>query len=552
MNQNLRVLVAQANATVGALKLNYEKAISIIQKGHKENVDIIVFPELFLTGYPPQDLILDQHFIKDNTKYVEKLAREVSQTIVIIGAIHRDKDDTYNAAAVIQNGAIIKWIHKSLLPTYDVFDEWRYFKPGRDNEPVEVSLRSGKTLKLGIHICEDLWDKGMDYKVCDILGDKGVDLFINLSASPFHYRKQYERGELLLAKVNKYKKPYVYVNLVGGQDELVFDGESLIADGRGRWLHIGSKFKEELAIVNIAFGDKAETSEEKKFPGFPMERELFEALVLGVRDYFYKTGHRDAVLGLSGGIDSAVTAAIAVEALGNEHVTGVAMPSQYSSDHSVNDAELLAKNLGIRYEKVPINDLIEAFQNNFNNSIDEKLSGIAEENLQARIRGNILMSFSNKDGSLLLTTGNKTEIALGYCTLYGDMSGGLAVISDLGKKEVYAIASHFNMLKGYDVIPENTITKAPSAELRFDQVDPFDYDIISPIVNDIIERQLGVEQLIAKGYPQDIVHDMVNKIRNSEYKRQQMPPGIRVTQKAFGMGRRMPIVNHYSHNEHKF
>jgi len=543
MKQSLRLAIAQVNPTVGALKANTEHALSIMERMETSGKDLLVFPEMFIPGYPPQDLILEKHFVLENQKMVDRLAAASGEMLTLVGAIHYDGTDTYNGVAVLQHGKLVQWVNKSLLPTYDVFDEWRYFKPGRDNEPVSVTFRNGESVRLGIHVCEDLWDENIDYKICDILGDTGVDLFVNLSASPFVTNKYKERSRLIVNKIKKYNKPFIYVNLVGGQDQLVFDGMSMVGNQNAEWIHISPQFEESLSEVLLPgeTGDHSTT----ELPDISREEQVFKGLVVGVHDYFTKTGHSKAVLGLSGGIDSAVTAAIAVEALGAENVLGIAMPSKYSSDHSVTDAELLASNLGMKYLNVPIANIFDGFQDTYNTILGEPLSGLPEENLQARIRGNILMSFSNRDGSLLLTTGNKTEIALGYCTLYGDMSGGLAVISDIGKRMVYGLAKYYNQIQDSEMIPENTITKEPSAELRDNQVDPFDYEVVGPLVNAIIEEHSDISTLIERGWDPELVKDLLQKVRINEYKRQQMPPGIRVSSKAFGIGRRMPIVNHY-------
>ncbi len=543
MTNPLKLVIAQVNPTVGALNENADHALRIMAEMEAKGNDLLVFPEMFIPGYPAQDLILEDHFIQQNQKTVEQLALASGEMLTLIGAIHHDGTDTYNGVAVLQNGKLIRWIHKSLLPTYDVFDEWRYFKPGRDNSPIAVHFRNGQTLRLGIHICEDLWDENIDYKICDILGDSGIDLFINLSASPFVTNKYIERSRLIVNKIKKYSKPYIYVNLIGGQDQLVFDGMSMVADHEGNWIHISPQFKESLVELELPVFDRSKSS--VQLPVISNEEQIFNGLVLGVHDYFRKTGHSQAVLGLSGGIDSAVTAAIAVEALGKENVLGIAMPSKYSSVHSVEDAELLARNLGMNYVKVPITKIFEGFQDTYQDVMNHPLAGLPEENLQARIRGNILMSYSNKDGSILLTTGNKTEIALGYCTLYGDMSGGLAVISDIGKSMVYGLAHYYNQIRAAEIIPSNTITKLPSAELRENQFDPFDYEVVGPLVNAIIEEHSDLSTLVNRGWDRALVEELLNKVRLNEYKRQQMPPGIRVSSKAFGIGRRMPIVNHY-------
>jgi len=543
MNTPLKIAIAQLNPTVGALTENTDLALQVMNEMEISGKDLLVFPEMFIPGYPAQDLIQEPHFVTENLKMVDKLAKASGKMLTLIGAIHYDGIDTFNGVAVLQHGKLVQWVHKSLLPTYDVFDEWRYFKPGRDNAPVTIEFRNGQSLRLGIHICEDLWDENIDYKICNILGDAGIDLFINLSASPFVTNKYLERSKLIINKVQQYNKPYIYVNLVGGQDQLVFDGMSMVADAKGNWVHICPQFRESVCELELSL--KEETSNPVATPDIPRAEQVFNGLVLGVHDYFRKTGHTKAVLGLSGGIDSAVTAAIAVEALGAKNILGIAMPSKYSSEHSVTDAKQLADNLGIDYLEIPITKVFDSFQSSYEDVLGSPLAGLPEENLQARIRGNILMSFSNKDGSLLLTTGNKTEIALGYCTLYGDMSGGLAVISDIGKRMVYALALHYNELKGLASIPENTIVKDPSAELRANQVDPFNYEVVAPLVNSIIEEHSDIDTLVEKGWDRELVEEILQKVRLNEYKRQQMPPGIRVSSKAFGIGRRMPIVNHY-------
>ncbi|MCF7842655.1 MAG: NAD+ synthase [Lentisphaeria bacterium] len=542
MNRTLKVILAQLNPTVGDFSSNFRQAEKTIREAEASQADLVIFPELFITGYPPEDLIFEAHFVRKNMALIEELARMTGETVVIIGAVHHDGQDTYNGAAVLQHGKLLFWAHKSLLPTYDVFNEWRYFKPGRDNRPFEVTTRQG-TVKLGVHICEDLWDQKIGYKIIDRLAEAGAELLINISASPFHALKDRERLELIQNKVRRFKIPYIYLNLVGGQDELVFDGASLVVDRAANLLHIGPKFGAVVETLQVPIDTEGE--HHVALPNKRKEQEVFEGLVFGLTEYFRKTGHQDAVLGLSGGIDSALTAVLAKEALGSEHVLGVSMPSKYSTQHSRDDARVLAENLGIHYVELPIGGPHKAFSELFTEGFGKPLEGLAEENLQARIRGNILMGLSNRDGSLLLTTGNKTEVALGYCTLYGDTSGGLAVISDLSKTMVYALARHYNAMQGREIIPHNCITKPPSAELRPDQVDPFDYDTVSPLVDLIIEAQLSYAELVQHGYDETLVKEIMELICRSEYKRRQLPPGIRVTRRAFGIGRRMPIVNKY-------
>jgi NAD+ synthase (glutamine-hydrolysing) len=552
----IRVGMAQVNPTVGDLDGNAELVKAYLRKAVDLKVDVLAFPEMVITGYPPLDLLPPKEvrtrngdlpagpleFISKNRSLTERLAGQAHGLISIIGFVDHDRSDIYNAAAVCYNGKIVQVVRKTLLPTYDVFDELRYFKPAARNDPSSVTV-AGNQVRLGVSICEDLWDEELRYER-HVIGDlvhKGADIIVNINASPFYAGKRQVRENLLKSKATALKRPFFYVNMVGGQDELVFDGESLAVDGRGELVGIGKAFEEDLVIVDLE-PPPGITPTIQSVP-HTREQSVFMALVLGVHDYFRKTGFKKAVIGLSGGIDSALTGAIAVEALGRENIVGVSMPSRYSSDHSKRDAELLSRNLGISYLTIPINEILKAYEMTLEDTFQKRPVDVTEENIQARIRGNILMALSNKFGYLVLTTGNKTELALGYCTLYGDMSGGLAVIGDVSKSEVYALAEYYNRRRGFEAIPKSSITKIPSAELKPDQYDPFDYSVVSPLVDEIIENRRSVKELTSLGYNPRLAEEMVSRIRFAEYKRRQAAPSIKITRKAFGLGWRMPIVN---------
>lgn len=548
--------MAQVNPTVGDLDGNAELAKSFMKKAEDLKVDLLAFPEMIITGYPPLDLLPPRElrtqsgdlpsgplkFIERNRSLAERLAEQTPSLICVFGFVDHDRSNIYNAAAVCHGGKIIQVVHKTLLPTYDVFDELRYFQPASRNEPITLTV-AGKPLTLGVSICEDLWDEELRYQrhVTEELVRKGAELIVNINASPFYAGKRLVREKLLKSKATALKRPFFYVNMVGGQDELVFDGESLAVDSRGELVGIGKRFEEDLVIVNL----KMESGEAPTVapPSYSKEDVIFSALVLGVRDYFRKTGFKKAVIGLSGGIDSSLAAAIAVEALGRENLVGVYMPSRYSSDHSRRDAESLSRNLGIEYLVMPIYEIFDAYTRTLEETFEGRPPDVTEENIQARIRGNILMALSNKFGYLVLNTGNKTELALGYCTLYGDMSGGLAVIGDVSKSEVYTLAEYYNRRRGFEAIPKSSITKIPSAELRPDQYDPFDYAVVSPLVDEIIENRPSPKDLTEMGYDAKLVNDILSRIRSAEYKRWQAAPCIKITRKAFGIGWRMPIVN---------
>jgi len=546
------------NATVGDLEGNKRRIIEFGKRAVEKGADIVAFPEMAVTGYPPLDLLpprevrppagnrhpAQEDFVRLNRQCVLEIAKELPDITAIVGFVDYDDCNLYNAAAVLRNGAIKHLAYKTLLPTYDVFDEHRYFTPGLNNIPVSIDLGDEK-ISLGTSICEDIWDEEVGYgvNVVDALEARGARIVVNINASPFHDKIRDVRLRILKTKAKRLRIAIVYVNLVGGQDELVFDGESLAVDRDGHLIGVGKQFQEDLVIVD--FNNDSSSDMPITEPRYDREEEMFNALVLGVRDYFRKTGFSRAFIGLSGGIDSSLVGVIAATALGNGNVTGVSMPSRFSSDHSKLDAEALARNLGIAYLSIPIETVFETFEAELRPHFKGKERDVAEENLQSRIRGNILMTLSNKFGDLVLATGNKTELALGYATLYGDMSGGLEVIGDVSKTEVYALATYYNRHAGREVIPKNCFTKIPSAELRPDQFDPFDYPTVSPLVDDVIENRLSREELLKKGYPVQVVDDTLRRIRGAEYKRRQAPPAIKITKKAFGLGWKMPLVNKF-------
>jgi NAD+ synthase (glutamine-hydrolysing) len=441
---------------------------------------------------------------------------------------------------VIEAGRVKQAVEKMLLPTYDVFDELRYFRPACLNIPVQLAGH-----KLGVTICEDIWDESYERKVVPQLARQGSEAIINLSSSPFHAGKRRQRIEVCRRHALAHSLPVLYCNLVGAQDELVFDGESLALDARGRLIALGPQFTESLVIVDCGAGsgDATEVPE----PGCGYGCEVFGALCLGTRDYFRKCGFSKAVLGLSGGVDSALVACIAAEALGPGNVLCVAMPSQYTAEMSNTDAARLAVNLGVEFKTLPIEDSVQLAAQRYRGAFGEYARSITLENVQARERGKILMEISNDQNALVLATGNKTEYALGYSTLYGDMCGGLAVIGDVSKPEIYALARYYNESRGREVIPERILTRAPSAELRAGQVDPFDYKRISPLTDAVVEEHCSPAELEARGYTADEVALVMRLVRLSEYKRKQAAPILRVTEKAFGIGRRMPIVNNYKY-----
>jgi NAD+ synthase (glutamine-hydrolysing) len=535
-----RIALAQINPTVGDISGNLELHSEILsQVGDK--ADIIIFPECSLPGYPAQDLLFEQSFLRALASALMELAQVVGDRWVIVGTVRREGDALYNTAVVLHEGELYGWRDKSLLPTYDVFDEARYFSPARQIEPLVLNNAKGEQLRIGLHICEDLWDQVYEMKVCDILGEQEIDLFVNISASPFRVDRDPRRRELISEKVRRWRKPFIYCNLVGGQDELIFDGRSLVFDEKSQLCEVGNAFQEDLFVLNFPF---EEVSAKSSSP-IHREEELSAAIKLGIRDYFRKTGHEEAVVGLSGGIDSSLVATLAVQALGAENVLGISMPTSFNQPESEEDARLLAKNLGIPMEVLPIEALRITMLDVLNPFFKDSEPGIAEENLQSRLRGSILMAIANKREALVLTTGNKTEVGLGYATLYGDMAGALAPIGDVSKTDVYRLASFMNEAGDQQIIPERVIAKTPSAELRDDQVDPFDYKVVSPLVDKLVVDRATNADLEAEGYDHELIVHIRKLMVSAEYKRRQAAPLIRVTGKAFGVGRRYPIVNHH-------
>jgi len=546
----LKITICQLNPTVGDVEGNAKKITGMLAQTKAQRPDLIIFPELFLTGYPPRDLLEKEWFIQRCSAAIRELteaSRDYPETGILFGAPTPTGRDTgkglLNSAVLVHNGKVT-CRHKTLLPSYDVFDEVRYFDPADSVETVDF-----KGEKLGVTICEDAWNhpdlwpkrKPYNYDPVADLAKRGASLLINISASPFEAGKERTRFDLIGRHAKRHRIPFLYINQIGGNDELVFDGRSFGTDKEGHMAWSLPAFTEDVVTVDSSL------------PGKPAEppvhdeiESIYLALKLGVRDYFRKCGFNRAVVGLSGGIDSAVVAAVATEALGPENVLGITMPSPFSSQGSVDDSRKLAGKLGIELKEISITEIYEKYLEILEPHFEGRAPDIAEENIQARIRGNILMAVSNKFGHLVLTTGNKSELAVGYCTLYGDMSGGLAVISDVPKTTVYRLADHIN--RDREVIPRAIITKAPSAELRADQKDQDTlppYDILDRILEGYLEDGLSIDQLIEQGLERETVEWVARTVRQNEYKRKQAAPGIKVTGKAFGGGRRMPVAARY-------
>lgn len=534
----MKIALAQINTIIGDLEGNTRKIKEFINKAKEKNADIIVFPEMTITGYPTLDLWFKKSLVKKNKEKLNEIA-DYSRGIYSIIGFEDEKDNKlFNAVAIVKDGKLLFIQHKSLLPTYDVFDEARYFKPA---ESIGIFEIKGK--KIGIQICEDLWDDDYKIKVTKTQKELGAEFIINISASPFYAGKEYVRDNLLRKRALENKIPIVYCNLIGAADDIVFDGRSLICNENGDIVFRGKSFVEDIYFIETnVFGNK-------HIPLITIkEDEIFNALVLGTRDYVRKIGFNKICIGLSGGIDSALTASIAVEALGKENVLGVLMPSKFSSDHSINDAKLLAENLGIKYVIMPIESVVEENRKLFKKTFGDYKNKVTDENLQARERGKILMQISNDTGALVLSTGNKTELAVGYCTIYGDMCGGLSVVSDVDKLEIYELAKYYNKIKGKETIPKGSLEKAPSAELSPGQKDEDNlpvYKILVPIVNNYIELNLTIDELIKLGYDRNLVKRIIKMVDKAEYKRRQAAPGIKITQKAFGIGRKFPIINKF-------
>ncbi|MFQ5901175.1 MAG: NAD+ synthase [Thermodesulfobacteriota bacterium] len=563
--KTVRIGLAQTNSTVGDLTGNTQKILTATEEAGTLGVDLIAFPEMALTGYPPEDLLLNPGFIEDNLNYIEKIAKGVKEITAVVGFVDNRNGGIFNAAAIIHDREIVGVYHKMHLPNYGVFDEKRYFLPGK--KPFILELGS---VKIGISICEDIW-----YPEGPVLTESrhGAELIVNINASPFHVGKWRFREKMLATRASDNKVTVAYVNMVGGQDEIVFDGHSMVLNEKGDVITIGKSFEEELIVMDINIetvvrgkskkmgkdvemvkvdilkkdGPKPPLTERKVLLLEPLE-EVYNALVLGTRDYLGKNGFDKAVIGLSGGIDSAVTAVVAVDALGKNNVIGVFMPSSVTSTESREDAVELSDNLCIKLIEVPIKGPFESYLKNLPESFRVSAPNEAEENLQARIRGNILMALSNKFGWLVLTTGNKSETGVGYTTLYGDTAGGFAVIKDVPKTLVYELVKYRNTKAERTIIPERTITKAPSAELRPGQKDTDNlppYDILDPILKAYVEEDRKVKEIVKIGFDEEMVKRIIRMVDRAEYKRRQGPPGIKITPRAFGKDRRMPITNRY-------
>lgn len=545
--ETIRVALAQINSTVGDIKANGEKIIAYIQKAQKSNVNMVIFPELALTGYPPEDLLFKKHFVNDNIEELRHIIGLINDNItVIMGFVDKDaKDAIYNAAAVIHNNKLKGVYRKINLPNYGVFDEKRYFRPGS-----KAPIFALDKITYGINICEDIWQKK---GIAKRQAKKGAQLIINISASPYYMGKINLRENMLVDRAKETKAYICYNNLIGGQDELVFDGGSLIVDPQGKVLVFGKQFEEDLIIADLPIGVK-QKREKRALPEIKPKKlcgieEVYNALVLGTRDYVKKNEFEKVAIGLSGGIDSSLTAVIACDALGRENVVGVSMPSRYSSGATQGDAKTLAQNLGIKFIMAPIESIFSIYLT----LLEKEFSGLApdvtEENLQARIRGNILMALSNKFRWLVLTTGNKSETCVGYCTLYGDMAGGFAVLKDVPKTLVYKLAQFRNKMKNKKPIPESILAREPSAELRQGQKDSDSlppYPVLDGILKKYVEEDNSLQEVISSTkLDPNVVKAVIEKIDQNEYKRRQSPPGIKITPKAFGKDRRLPITNRY-------
>lgn len=567
MTDNIRIAMCQMNCTVGDLKGNKEKILEYLHKAESLGADIVCFPELAITGYPPEDLVLKPSFVKENMDAMYDISKKVKDMVVVCGFVNREEDRTYNSAAVMYKGSVCGIYHKALLPNYGVFDEKRYFRPG--GEPIVFAYGP---LRFGVNICEDIWFREGPTRLQAMAS---ATLILNINASPYHAGKIKAREAVITEQARENNIAIVYTNMVGGQDELVFDGGSMVVDRDGYIIARANQFKEELYEFDmpLAHLTKLNDSQQKKarqwshrvieitdkipskdrphidlptFEPLDPETEIYNALVLGLYDYVYKNGFSKVVIGLSGGIDSSIVCAIACDAIGSENVRGVFLPSPYTSKESREDVYELARNLNVQVLEIPINQVFTSYAS----SLDEFFKGlkedITEENIQARIRGNIIMALSNKFGWLVLTTGNKSEMSVGYATLYGDMAGGFAVIKDVPKTLVYRLARYRNT-KG-NVIPERVLVKEPTAELKPDQKDSDTlppYDILDAILKLYIEEDKELDEIVSMGLDADTVKKVLRMVDLSEYKRRQAPPGIKITPKAFGRDRRMPITNRY-------
>ncbi|MGO8837794.1 MAG: NAD+ synthase [Limisphaerales bacterium] len=560
----MKIGLLQLNSTVGDFATNRQKLVAGYAKACGHGAEFVLAPELFLCGYPPRDLLLRADFIHASLATLAETAGSIGSVPLCVGYVDENSERPgralRNSAAVLHDGKIVWRTHKCLLPTYDVFDEDRYFEPAKSAAPFEFNGR-----KLGITICEDIWNDEDFWPerlyrrdpIKELIG-QGAEIILNLSASPWHDGKEKTRLAMLQRVARDERVPLAQVNLVGANDELIFDGHSVALNRRGEPLALGKGFAEDVLVVDLnssrSRGDETQIAKESETPHVvpckiewpAREQNLFSALSLGVRDYVHKCGFKSALVGLSGGIDSALVAVLAADALGADKVLGVSMPARYSSEGSLSDAEVLAKNLGIRYEVLPIEPVFQSVEKQLAKVFAGTKPNEAEENVQSRLRGVTLMALSNKFGALVLTTGNKSEMAVGYCTLYGDMCGALAVIADVFKTDIYKLARWVNRER--TIIPEASITKPPSAELRPNQTDQDTlppYETLDQILDAYVVRNLGKAEIIRRGFDAAVVNDVINKINFSEYKRRQAAPGLKVSPRAFGMGRRIPIAQRF-------
>ena len=575
--RRLRIGMAQINTTVGDFAGNQRKILKVIEEARSSGVDLLTFPELAICGYPPEDLLFKPQFITENLRSLEKVVAASKGITLVVGFVDAN-EDIYNAAAIIHDGRLAGVFHKMYLPNYGVFDENRYFRAGNES-PVYVIAG----INIGINICEDIWYESGPASTQTY---SGAEVIVNISASPYHFGKADFRERMIATRAADNVAIFAFNNLVGGQDELVFDGNSLILDEKGELIARGKYFKEDLIMADLdvenVFRTRlhdprwrqgllrrqeqgwhksesiivSEALSSRDKPPLPprnlkvpdLTAEIYEALVLGTRDYVLKNGFKKVLIGLSGGVDSSLVATIAADALGKANVVGVAMPSRYSSTGSLSDAELLSRNLGIKLLTIPIEKVFQAFLDTLAEPFKETESGTAEENIQARVRGDLLMALSNKFGWLVLTTGNKSEYATGYTTLYGDMAGGFAVIKDVPKTMVYKLVKYRNTRAGSRLIPSTVIKKPPSAELRPNQKDTDSlppYDVLDPILTAYVEEDKSVEQIVAMGIDEKIARRASRLVDTSEYKRRQAPPGVKITPRAFGRDRRLPITNQF-------
>ena len=551
----MRIAIAQLNPIVGDIEGNAERILEAAQTAFNRGAELLLTPELSLCGYPPRDLLLNLGFVEKMSRQLQLLSQELPEKLaVLVGFVEKNTSATvrgekplFNSIALLKSQEIKQIFTKRLLPTYDVFDEDRYFASGKESQYFQLTENN---VKIGVTICEDVWNDEQfwgqrQYAVNPIadLANLGVDLIVNLSASPYSVGKQKLRESLLSHSATRYNLPIVYVNQVGGNDDLIFDGDSVAFNRQGEVIYRAQAFTSSLELIE--FNQDLLPAVIHPLP-IDEDEEIYRALVLGVRDYVQKCGFKRVIFGLSGGIDSSLVAAIATDALGKENVLAVMMPSPYSSDHSISDAVALVNNLGIKSEQLAIKEIMTAYDQLLERLFAGTDFGIAEENLQSRIRGNLLMALSNKFGHLLLSTGNKSEMAVGYCTLYGDMNGGLAVIADVPKTRVYSLCRWLN--RHGEIIPLNVINKAPSAELKPNQKDQDSlppYEILDAILALLIDRHQSAEQIIAAGFEPEIVQKVIKLVKNAEFKRKQAPPGLKISDRAFGTGWRMPIASRW-------